>query len=804
MKSCCFYPIFFHKRENVSRFFIFCGLLLLFFTLLCPLAKAATKALPTSINEEGQILTSTETPWKIYADEIVSISDGVIMEGRGNVLLSNGENYLKADFVRLYTTTQWVLLQGNVVAKLGKDELEAEEAEFDLHNSTGWLREAYIFMAGANMHFHGEEIHKNLGDRYYLKKAKVTTCDSDTPAWAITAEVAEIEEDAYAVMHDSVFNVENKGLLYFPYGIVPTKTTRQTGLLRPDFGISSTHGVFYTQPLFYVIDQSRDATFYLTGMTKSGIMPSVEYRSHTRDEDKLWASFDFLYDQDQIFLDSDDDVNSSDGKVRENKERYWLRSMGNGRLGYSDWKYKFDLDYVSDQNFLNEYQNRMTGFDNSRERSYEMFGRDFAEINENRITQGYIYRDWNKFSFYTGMRYEQDPSLGHGNESKSSDDTVQTLPEAYLFVYRDRFLEGLPLEYNGFLQAGYYHREQGTKGLRTEAYPEISIPVDLRFLALDFKVGAKATWYANTSTDENSPFSDSSNSNREEQDGTGRIVPDFSATAYTQASRVWNYNPIPLEAKEENLGEYKVTGLRHLMQPRARYTWRDDVNQEDNPFYFTNDRLQEESNLELVLQNLFTLRRDSVIQTESGPQIKTDYIDLVRFDIKTGYDFREQDRVLYTEQYESRPWHDLQTDLDLRIFSWLDLELDTYYSFYDTRINRADLGFTATAENYGSLSTSYSMRDENYDYRRYVNYRNFDDIIPTENVDVIENTLRLNFAPNLGLYWEETTNLASGESYEREIGLSYLHQCFKITGIYTKDTIEETFGLNIEFLGLGF
>ena len=123
-------------------------------------ANAQAVELPDSIASDGSLVTKDELPWKIYADSLVSVNDGVVIEGRGNVLLVRGDDYLKADFARLYTNTEWILLQGNVYAKLGTDEVEAKEAEFDLTNSTGWLKDAKLFLAGPHMYFKSDEIYK--------------------------------------------------------------------------------------------------------------------------------------------------------------------------------------------------------------------------------------------------------------------------------------------------------------------------------------------------------------------------------------------------------------------------------------------------------------------------------------------------------------------------------------------------------------------------------------------------------------------------------------------------------------------
>jgi len=791
----------------LSKFIHFFGKIcgVLFFACsLSPFFVTNTYAskIPIGISADGSTLeTADKTPWRIFADQLVSLNDGLILEGQGNVLLVRGDDYLKADFARLYTNTQWILLRGNVIAKLGQDEVKATEAEFDLSNSSGWVQDANIFMAGPHMYFSSEELYKGKDNSYYLKNATVSTCDGDNPLWSVRAKEVEIETDSYANFKQAIFSIKNQGVIYSPYFVMPTKTTRQMGLLQPEYGISSKHGLYYTQPWFYPIDQSRDLTLYGTILTEKGFMPSIEYRSHTKENQKFLSAFDFLYESDVVRTELEDTVDPNDGKIRENELRYWLRSMGDGEILESDWNYKFNLDYVSDQNFLREYQNRMTGFDNSREVSYEMFGRDLAELDQNRVTEGYIYQDWQRLTLTGGVRFEQDPSLGNGNTSYKLDETVQRLPEFYAFWNKGKIIEGLPLEINGFARSGYMFRQEGTSGSRSELYPQLSLPIDLRYASMELSTAVRATLYNSTNTNRNSPVKVGEGRNL--QDGTSRLIPEFGVNLYTQATRTWDW-PSNLTLAEENVGESKYTGMRHFMQPRIHYAWIDDVDQEDNPFYILEDRMQDSNNVVFSLDNHFTFRKESVARDKDGVKLQTSYQDLFRLKLSSGYDFREAKRTQHAEDFENRPWHDLRLRLGVTPYSWLSLNADAYYSMYDDKVSRLDSGLTLRHPRYGYFSSSYSLREITYDYRELTNFDNLEDIIATEPLDVITNSISLNITPEFQVFATERTNLADGKSFERIIGVGVLHQCVRVVGQYTKDAQEESFHLNIELMGLGF
>lgn len=764
-------------------------------------APVSVAELPNSIASDGTLTTNDNLPWKIYADSLVSVNDGVVIEGRGNILLVRGEDYLKADFARLYTNTQWILLQGNVYAKLGADEVEAAEAEFDLTNSTGWLKDAKLFLAGPHMYFKSNEIYKKGESRYSLVKATATTCDGDVPLWKIDAKEADLEVDSYAHFYDVVFNVKEHGVLYTPYFVAPTKTTRQSGLLLPNYGYSSTQGYYYTQPYFHVIDQSRDLTVYGTVLTEKGFMPSLEYRSHTKENEKMWAMFDFLYDDTRVMHEGQDEVDKHDGNIRTNRARYWLRAMGNGDVFESDWRYKYNLDYVSDQNFIREFSNRMTGFDYTKEKSYQMFGRNFTEADENRITQGFAYRNFEKFYLTAGMKYTQDPSFGNGNQRRKYDTTVQHLPELGLYWNRDRFAENLPIEWNMQTSAGYYYRRSGTKGAKAEIYPELVFPVSVGFLRGEVAGRGRGTMYTGISSNNTSLLTD--RGERQRQGSDTRFIPEFRTSFYTQAERVWQFGEknAPVAA---NVGEREIVALKHRIQPRISYEWIDKVDQEDKPFFTLEDRIQEQNNLIFRLDNILTTKYSSTVQQKDGIKNVTSYLDLIRLQLSTGYDFKEDNRTKHSQEYERRPWHDFRTRLVFTPRKWISFNGDTFYSFYDHKLNRVDIGTTLFHETYGSFSTSYSQREPNYNYRKFVDYDNIDDIIPSQRINVITNTLHFKASPQLQFYLMDRMNLDTGDNYERALGVGYRHQCLYLYTEYNKDPIEERISLNIEFLGLGF
>lgn len=781
------FPVRFSGRGKLA----FSSLAIVALALLFGLSGQAS-AIP-GVSLSSPVRTGGDAPWHLTADRLESLDDGVIVEASGDVVLTRGQDYLKADFARYYTATDWVFVQGNVSVRLGRDELSAAEAEFDLKSNTGWLKNGSVFMAGPHITFTGEEVVKHWGDRYTFQEAKVTACDGPTPAWSLAADQAVVEIDGYATLSHATFQVLDQGVLYAPWMALPAKTTRQTGLLMPDYGFSDEHGFFATVPWYWAIDKSRDLTVYGSWFEKNGLMPSVEYRSHVTDTDKTWLGLDYLHDE------------NAKSYIRD--DRFWLRGMGDGQIGLSGWKYKYDLDYVSDGEFLTDFHSFMTGYDDSRDTLLKMFGRDLPTRDKNRVTSGFVYRDWERFGVTAGLRYEENPFLRQLNYRHVNDTIVQKLPELNAYLYKGRLLRNVPLEIEGEASTAYMYREEGTSGMRTEIHPVLSLPVDLKYGTLIASGGLRQTLYHSTSVSGNTPLV-VGEGGRRDQTGESRTIPEVDVQAYTSAQRVWKFTP---DLDAEQVGRYQLTALRHTLQPRVSYSWVPNVDQEKNPFYDEDDRILPSSVLNLSLTNLVTLRREllSSGSAEDGQRsglslVDPVYSEIARVRLSGGYDFREARRKKFRDVLPRRPILDLALDTTLRPLDWLSLWNQTYFSMHGEGITRNDVGVTFTNRRWGSWSVGYSRRNGYYDYQDIVKYDNIEDMLFDKPLELVTNALELKLNQRWSLGFSSQDDLLTKENYERNVRLTYSDPCFRVSGYYSseRDGKEQSIRLRLELLGL--
>ena len=768
------------------------------FLLLVVVICASCPALAAVGDIQKSLRTGGDAPWTLNADKMVSLDDGVIVEASGSVLLQRGSDYLKADFARYYTTTNWVFLKGHVEARMGRDMLNASEAEFDISSRTGWLKEGSIFIAGPHMYVSGDKVDKLFGDRYVFQNAKVTTCDGDVPAWSLSTDRAEIEIDGYAKLYHSTLNILDQPMAGAPFLVLPAKTTRQSGLLMPDFGYSSTNGGFFSLPYYHVIDQSRDLTFTGTYMGKVGFMPSLEYRSHPRSQDKTWLALDLLYDGHSFSSEADDLINDTDGKVNTQEERYWLRGMGDGTVGDSGWRYRYNLDYVSDQNFLRQFRDMRTGFNRSRDAMFDMFGRDIQEVDQNRVSEGFLYKEWDRFMMSLGFRYEEDPSLGHGNLSHSEDTLVQSIP-LNLYLFKGRIWEELPLEAQAEVSTTYEYRAKGIRGLRTELHPQLTLPVYLPGASLLLNGGIRQTFYNSNSVPmDNSSIWTRGSGNRD------RTIPDASVTAFTQFSRVWDMSEQALAPVADNAGKSVLTGLRHRIQPRVTYGWIPDEDQSMNPFFEESDRINPSQRLRLSLTNIITSRKSTIAGANGSYKENVSYADPLRWEVAMGYDLDEAKRNKFRDVYERRPFTDFYSSLELSFVEWFSVWNRLYLSMYGEGVTRSDTGVTLKNNRWGSWSVAYSTRSKYYNYLEEMKRDSLSDMQFSSDQQFLTNIFSFTPFKKIRFYYLTTDDLRSGENYERRFIVGYYHQCFHLLGAIHSSGCENSYRVILELPGLNF
>ncbi|WP_176724156.1 LPS-assembly protein LptD [Desulfoplanes formicivorans] len=747
------------------------------------------------LNTRGATDPAENIPWNLYADRIQTLDGGEITEARGNVFLFQGDNQLQADYAKYYKSTQWLYLEGNITAKWDGDFLEAESAEFDLGNRVGWLTNGQVFIEANHVYVKGEKIHKTGDNTYTFTQATVTSCDGTRPAWSLKTSSGDVTIDGYARLWNPRLQIKGQPVLYAPYMVMPVKTKRQSGFLLPQLEVSKQLGTHINLPYYQVIDEESDLTLYENYMSKRGLMQGIEFRSTPDLDTKMLVRFDWLKDH-QAYEDGE---YTSDVWQRPHQDRYWLRGKFDGYLLSPQWTTKLDLDLVSDYQYLREFNDGLSGFDQSRKDFLQEFGRDIDDdddyLRENILA---VSRSWANMGLEFRLEYTQ--NLYYFNDSTDYDSaknpTLQRLPEINFNVYKHQ-LASTMFEWEATSQYTYFWREYGTKGSRLDIHPHISLPLRTQYGTIIPKVGWRETLYAVDRFENTGSTVDTTDKY------PVRGLPDASVELSTNLFRIYSLPDLPVNDKD-HLGESVWSKIKHSVTPEIEYSWIPNTlqDQKKNPQFDSDDAIYPESNLTYSLVNLLTRKRMTVVNDPAtqgnSTTTKADYLDFLRFKLEQSYDFREAARTEDTDLYPTRPFSDIEAELTIFPRKYLSLTSTSWYSPYLNRITEHEHTARIFLDDLASAYCGLDFVDREQEYPYKTNYLGTGDRsrILTLGGDVA-------LPRNWFLAVDYKADLEDGQDLDRKMTLTYKHQCFTFECFLSKTDTDEKIAVMITLYNLG-
>lgn len=357
----------------------------------------------------------------------------------GEVVVREGTRHLTADAVRYNQDTDDVFAEGNVVYQDGEDVIRCEKMHVNLATKTGSIERGTIYVKEGNFTIAGEQIAKVDEQRYKISKAEFTTCDMPCPDWKFTASDVDLTVGGYARAKGARFHILDQALFYFPYGIFPVKTERESGLLVPEFVSSSRDGFKVKEAYFWAIDKDKDATLSLQYIQRRGLLINPEVRYALKDDLKGAWNYSVIYD----------------------KEYGGTRSTVKGehqQTFFKDTRFKTQVDYVSDYQYL------------------EDFGETSDRRSENLVkSTAYLEQPLRRSLLTVEGAYFK--TL----ESKSNDAIFQYYPHATFFSeYIPLF--GTRLYTDVYADFTNFYREEGDTYSRLSIEPRLRLPMSWKGL----------------------------------------------------------------------------------------------------------------------------------------------------------------------------------------------------------------------------------------------------------------------------------------------------------------------------------
>ncbi len=706
--------------------------------------------------------------WHIKADEVQYDQGLEQYLATGRVVITREDLRMTADRVRFDPETMEAFAEGNVMLISGRDIITGKRMEMDLNKQTGAVFDGTVFIEENHFFIRGEHLVKTGKDSYQAGRASITSCGGDDPDWKITARNVRVSVEGYGTASHTALWAADIPVLYSPYLVFPVKLKRQTGFLTPEAGYSDRKGTEYIQPFFWAIDESSDATFYEHFMSRRGNKIGAEYRYILSSETRGAVMADVLKDRkvdDGTENSSEKWGYTDDAYLRPNEDRYWFRMTHDQELP-GDFSARLDLDIVSDQDYLQEFKNGYSGYNETKAYFLKEFARDLDDYNDPvRVNQLRINKKWDYYNFNAQTLWYDDVIK---RRREDRDTTLQRLPSLGFDATRQPLL-GSSLYYDLISDYTYFFREDSYTGHRMDIYPRFYVPFKYKhYFALESSVGLRETlWYL----DDREEFSNDGDHS------FSRHLADLKLDLSTELARSYSLS--------------SATGkkLQHIIRPQVVYDFTPPTSQQRLPLFDEADRINKTSIATYALTNTFFLRSKIFSGSGSGesqspltPSGQTgsgsdSYVfqPLCRLKIQQSYDFNET--------IESRPFSPIFAELDFTPGHLLYLRAETYYSTYENSLLRNNI----------ALSASNQRGDRIFLEHRYT--KDFQETLYGDAVVKLHD--------RISMVTKYEKNIKDSETLLYGFGFLYMASCWSLDVGYSKEDRDQKFALRINLYGLG-
>ncbi len=775
--------------------------------LLSPVSTTA-KDLPALL-DDGM---SDKTPWSINADTMSYDAEKSLYKGSGNVIITRGETRLTAEEIMFDPKEMVAKASGDVVLTSGLDRLTCQRIELDLKSETGTLYQSSVFLNDGHFYIRGDKIEKTGKDSYFAEKATVTTCDGENPNWKITARKLNVTIEGYGTATHAAVWARSAPLLYTPFLAFPVKIKRQTGLISPHMGGSNRKGISYEQPLFWAINDQSDMTFNYNFMEKRGHQYGLEYRYFLSPDAKGMVMFDWLDDYKVDRYNSDRYGYNDDRYLRPDHERYWFRMKHNQPLG-AGYNAKLDLDIVSDQDYLPEFKNTLTGLKNSQNAFESFMGRNFEDYTDIRRSNSLnLSKTWTSYNLNAGVYWTDFIAKYDLGLEKTEDPSVQYLP-AIDFDGSKHRLGKTPLYTSLNTQYTYLYRKDlppryastVTRTHRMDLYPRIFLPFNWDYyLSIEPSIGVRETaWYAAAGKTDPRIIN---------QDSTDLLEADLNEY---QSRELWDFR-LDLSNGFYRIYPAKMGGIdriKHDILPKITYQYLPRVDQDRHPSFDIVDRIPSKNLITYSLTNILTYRRQVPIPPsaiEKGA-VKTApvYRQFARLKLEQSYDLSDGNDPYINYQYgyvedpegdggelefydRDYPYSELYGALEITPVDLLALSADGKWSFYEHQFNTGNLAATLWDRRGDRLKAEYRFN------------KRISPIVSEDNTqESFFTSVDLKLTRRLSLFGAWERDLYEDTDIEYGGGFLFESQCWALEVSHTVEGSDHSYFFTIDLYGLG-
>lgn len=385
-------------------------------------------------------------------------SNLTVVRATGDVLILYDDYYLSANEAVYDRNTSVLELYGNIVAMQGAEYFAmGDYAKVNVAKRSQLF--SPFFMLDRSTKVWMSSLRSGATEKEYtIESGMVSGCDPNDPFWVLYFSSADFDtESRWMNVYNAYLKLYGIPVFYFPYFGYSLDNRRRSGLLVPSFGISSTEGFYYEQPLYLALQPSWDLELRPQIRTNRG--KGVYGRFRFVDSNVSKGAFHAGYFREKSAY--------AEQYQLANMEHYGFdfdytntevlqRWLGLDLLGQSGLY--ADISWMNDIDYINLASNDVVNYATSN----QVLSRVNLFYNEEDVYYG------------MNLRYYLDLT------KQSNADTLQNLPILRYHRYIDSFLDE-HLYYTFNARTNNLYREQGVNAV----LGEVDLPVTLQTALFD-------------------------------------------------------------------------------------------------------------------------------------------------------------------------------------------------------------------------------------------------------------------------------------------------------------------------------
>lgn len=300
--------------------------------------------------------------FELFADSVDSI-DYTTAIATGNATLISQDVYIMANYIKYNTKTREAEIIGDVhFYKDGNLYFSTQKAKVNFDEKHYLIEPIYVQDSESGV-WVSAKIAQGKGAEYEFENPVISACDISDPVWRIEGTSGTYNQDSYIVgIWNPRIYIKNIPVFYLPYMFLSTRNERTTGLLYPEFTLSSLEGFVYLQPFFIATHTFWDMTITPQIRFSRGYGGNVELRFVDM-ENKLFYFNVGIFDNFKKYIKKHNIQNGIVYGFNFNHERRFILSDffdGYNDGLYLDFRFMNDVDYIRLQSARNnDIENRI-------------------------------------------------------------------------------------------------------------------------------------------------------------------------------------------------------------------------------------------------------------------------------------------------------------------------------------------------------------------------------------------------------------------------------------------------------------